>query len=891
MANMKKIYNISLHADPLYEVTLFIGNMINDGIDLSKYSIFLPNRRTSNILKKNLYKYFTNEINRIKKPLDDSSSISTTNSSFVFPQLKVISDEFAFNKLKITMLITNLLRKNIINIPINIIYELADSLSELLINLTIQEIEPSEFHNLVPEKLIEYWSHTITILEECFYNKEISKEIYIIKNKFNVFINSISENNEKVISIGIGGINNYTKKFLKSVLSSDNGIIFMIGNEIKKSKNYYCNKKLIEELQIDESKITENIITAKKNQKNFLEISEFCYTNEEALAIAAATRKAISEKKRVLIVTADKKLGQKIKNELLYWNIFIDDSSGIPFFKTKVGILISNIIDVIGSNYKTIETLNILKTNKDLIMQIHELELFLKKQQIIPPFFFDAISVYFSKNIKSTNFNNKLSTELYELIKKLEEISKINIQNAHSFSVWVDITKQIASIIDVADSAYFENIISNFKKYSDLLCQLTFDEYKLLLKNQILNISVRPSTGYTDNVIMLGMLEAQLLDADLIIIAGANESNMSPTDKDDFWFSKSMLNLLNINYLEVKNEFTQCIFERLVYKSHTLITRSQIDKGIQQQQYSYIDKLATHVRINKSNIWNNFLELINKEYKEVRFQFIPPLPQLKYRPNNFSVTDLDLLKNNPYAFYAKKILKLKELRDEPEQKNIRGNYIHKILEYFFKENKNERTFEKLNAIAKKILQEMYLSPDEFGIWFFRLNNIFSFVLNNMDDIAISIPEIKGEYNINLINDYNFSISCIADRIDILNDGSIRIIDYKTGLLPTLKQVEYGFKPQLSIEALIAEKGNFYIGQKKVSSLCFWKLNGSKNGGEIYDLTNNKEKTSELIEKTLDGLMHLIYKYNVECIPYDVNPNYQYNEKYNHLARVKEWFDA
>ncbi len=47
-----------------------------------------------------------------------------------------------------------------------------------------------------------------------------------------------------------------------------------------------------------------------------------------------------------------------------------------------------------------------------------------------------------------------------------------------------------------------------------------------------------------------------------------------------------------------------------------------------------------------------------------------------------------------------------------------------------------------------------------------------------------------------------------DRIDAMGDGTIGIVDYKTGQPPSTKAVRAGYSLQLGLLGLIAERGGF-----------------------------------------------------------------------------------
>lgn len=831
------IYDIPTTSDPLKEVAAFLFHM--NRRDLSKCRVFLPNKRSRTALKK---------------------IIAKQTDLFTFPQLDVISDEFDFDKQKITMLIVRLLK--IRNVPKNVIYELSSSLCDLLIELTIQEAK--NLQQLVPPKLQEYWSHTISILNCCLNDEEVSRELKIVDTKFKLFIQSIPQ--KQIISVGIGGTNRYTQMFLKSVAESSNGVVFMIGTD--DSKNHDCNRKLLKDLSLDH---IPHEILATQSPRNCVEFCECSDTNEEASIIALAIRREISHKS-ILVVTSDKKLGQKIKTELQRWNIAIDDSSGTKFSQTSEGQLILKVLGAIEFNFQTFETIDMLKNGH--FEDLQNLELSIKKCDDPPKFFRDALKMFENSIPDFADFQN------------------LDILTPRSFNEWYGITLKIASC--VCEVNQFVEVTKTFKQYSDLLGQLTFNEYKLLLINEVLSASVRVSTGYTGNVVMVGMLEAQLLSADFIVIAGANERNLTASEKDDFWFSKSMLNKLKINSSDAKNEFLQCIFERLVSKSQVLITRSKIVDGISQPKFSYLDKVSSQIELRQSTELIDLFEEIKNSYHMQKVEIISPNPPLNARPSRFSISDIGLLKNNPYAFYAKKILKLHELCSGSADSR-RGNYVHSILEEFFKSG--GKSTSELLQISQKMLLKKGISQSDFGIWFFRLKKIFEFVVANINNQAIYNAEIKGECSIG--TNPEFSIYCKADRIDILDDGSVAIVDYKTGKPPTEKEIVHGFKPQLPLEAIIASNGGFPFGKRLVSSFCYWKLADAQSGGAIA-FKKDAAQVADFMEKTLEGLQKLIYKYNINGIPYDPNlhtqknyasrPKYDYLAKYNHLARIKDLFD-
>ncbi len=54
----------------------------------------------------------------------------------------------------------------------------------------------------------------------------------------------------------------------------------------------------------------------------------------------------------------------------------------------------------------------------------------------------------------------------------------------------------------------------------------------------------------------------------------------------------------------------------------------------------------------------------------------------------------------------------------------------------------------------------------------------------------------------------FTITAIADRIDRLRGGELVVIDYKTGSLPSTREIEQAVAVQLPLEGAIARDGSF-----------------------------------------------------------------------------------
>jgi ATP-dependent helicase/nuclease subunit B len=287
---------------------------------------------------------------------------------------------------------------------------------------------------------------------------------------------------------------------------------------------------------------------------------------------------------------------------------------------------------------------------------------------------------------------------------------------------------------------------------------------------------------------------------------------------------------------------------------------------------------------------------IDKRPREKRAQRPAPRPPVSTRPRQLSVTEIETWLRDPYAIYAKHILRLKPLDPLNAEAGARerGIAVHRVLEKFLRrypDNLPKDALTELLLLGEEILTGTGASPALLALWRPRLQRalgwFFEFEQERRADIASTAIEAKGEFRV--APSLDFTLRGRADRIDIYKDGSAAILDYKTGRVPSDKQIEELLAPQLPLEAAMLLAGAFPDAlASSVRELVHVRLTGGVEEGEVHIFKANADA---IAEKARESLARHATRYESPAQPYlsrAIAERTTDEGDYDHLARVAEW---
>ena len=674
-------------------------------------------------------------------------------------------------------------------------------------------------------------------------------------------------------------------------------------------------------------------VQQKKNLKAKLNDIHLCSCEnieEEAATVSLIVRQKLTQPNhKIIIVTPDRYLGRRIAAQCRRWQIEVDDSSGIPLKETRPGVFLKTLIDTIQSDFAPLPFLSFLKHE---LNQGHHYTQYRRHVRLIDKYVLrgyrqtelDGYLKILEEKNKKKNF---YASPLKDFIAHLKDIFAPLLQfekgRAYLFETILSAHIDVAERLTMGEANEGQPLLwqgeagKTMSEFISLLMQdaphiqdCTIEDYSTLLIEFMEGAAVRPRYGLHPRVAILGLLEARLNAADTIIMAGMNEGTWPPETGHDPWMSRPMSEKYGLAKPERKitlaaHDFVQNICNKQVY-----LTRSEKQDGVLQIPSRWLQRIETLLNIigidpvilEDTEFKAYHAYLVEQEAIAHSLQRPTPTPSIDKRPQKLSVTRIEKWLQDPYAIYAQYILRLNKLDPIGSELNAadRGTILHKIMEEFtkaFPKALPDHAKEEFIKIIKTQLENYFIDKDESAFWYPRLEKLSHWIVDHerqwRQKAQFLTAEAKGEIILTENLDRPFILHGFADRIDLKNDGSLALIDYKSGGYYSKNNMLNGNTPQLGLEALIANKDGFtksHITNKKVGEIAYWNLSGGNPAGQITTI-NDQDKIDQLTQDIEENLLGLIKRYEDPDTSYPAIPNIRYAPRYNDyelLERVKEW---
>ncbi len=633
---------------------------------------------------------------------------------------------------------------------------------------------------------------------------------------------------------------------------------------------------------------------------------------EEAQIVALLAREALEEsEKRIAIITPDRALAGRVSAHLKRWHIQADDTAGQPLSKTPEGVFFQNLLSTIADGFPPAEFLALLK--HPLVMageqriewfdNVRKFDILLRGPRPAPGL--DGIDALLNSNEKRTKNRREEVTPWWRETRALfEPISNLLTKRA----TWLDMLAEIRALAEqLTQGAIWAG--SAGRELADFLFELEarpelgpksirLEELAAWFDIFLSGISIRPLYGGHPRIAIYGLLEARLQQADMVICCGLNEGSWPQVISPDPWLAPMVRKSLGLPAQERQIGLSAHDLVGAMGAKNVVLTRAKRDGSGPALASRFLLRLKAMCGYSLkehplASTWANGLDRPENYAPTTR---PAPLPSPEQRKVDLSVTDVDRLIADPFAFYAYRILNLRSLDmvDAEPSAAWRGTIVHDILDKWAREDGYQ--LEALKVRAEAFLNDRSSHPLLRTLWSPRLMQGLLWVAETIAvDRKTGREPLKSE-QYGEAEIAGVQLSGIADRIDRIPDGGLAIVDYKTGGPPSNRAVKEGFSLQLGLLGAIAESEGIKDIAGQVTAFEYWSLAKKNNQfGYVSSPTNPRSRDriefdamvdhavahfNEAVDKYILGTEPMIAKLHPEYAPY---------ADYDQLMRLEEWY--
>ncbi|NYF30885.1 double-strand break repair protein AddB [Sphingopyxis sp. JAI108] len=426
-------------------------------------------------------------------------------------------------------------------------------------------------------------------------------------------------------------------------------------------------------------------------------------------------------------------------------------------------------------------------------------------------------------------------------------------------------------------------------------------DFPAMLADLLSGESVRPPYGGHPRLFIWGLLEARLQRADVMILGGLDEGRWPQQQSPDPWLAPGIRRMLGLAAPErqqgaAAHDFAGAFAAREVVVTRAM--RSGGDPAVASRFWLRLAALAGELpeaRLDGTSVTALAAALDVPPGASEPADRPRPAPPLAARPTRISVTGVDQLARDPFAFYAAKILRLSELdplSSGPDAKWF-GIRVHKFLQDWQTAGLTEAAFD---AELAALRSDPALDSLARAFWLPRIEpslrwaaeRVWAERVEGREPIATEATGVHEMEGIRLTGK--------ADRIDRLKDGSLAVVDYKTGAAPSGSAAFDGLDNQLGLLGLLAEMGEVEgVSAGSINSLEYWSLKADRAKGTNGSVApthggRRKLKTAEdAVARAYDAFAELTAAYLLGDGFFAPGDSAKRYADFDQLMRRDEWF--
>jgi ATP-dependent helicase/nuclease subunit B len=626
------------------------------------------------------------------------------------------------------------------------IFWLADSLGEVVDDLTIEAVDPARLRDLVPEGLAENWQQILGFLDVAL---NAWPKILEERGK----IDAAAARNERlarqaaaadfiygerpVIAAGSTGSIPATAALLKAIADLPRGVLVLPGldttfspeqhDRMLKGENteghaQYGLMKLLRglgagvgdvaELADDDDRTTlvRAALAPASETPNWpawraalpvsaalagVSVLAAQNADHEARAIALAARDALARGQTVGIVSRDQTLARRIAVELKRHGIAVDDAAGTPLYQSGAGRLARQVLAIAASDFGAVDTIALLR-NAGVSLGLDRLEvrkvadhLDLKLRTKRP--LAGLAGLHGLTDRDDAKAVLKLLGEAMAPVTMLAAAEQVTAPElAAALRLSLD---ALVPDTDLPGMPEFRRWAEDIDALGQAGTPFAPRDLDAVLAALLAGAKAQNPAPARDDIHIWGELEARLQNPGLMILAGVNEDIWPPVADPGPWLSRGMRIGIGLEpperrHGQAAHDFAMAIgnAEVIIAYARRIGTSPALPSPLLQRLDAFVGEAEAKAMRARGARWL-------AEAEAVDFAGIPrpaqrpiPNPPANIRPRELSITEVEPLMRSPYDIYAKRVLGLRRMEPlgtEPSARE-RGTMIHNVFEKFVK---------------------------------------------------------------------------------------------------------------------------------------------------------------------------------------------------------------
>jgi CRISPR/Cas system-associated exonuclease Cas4 (RecB family) len=504
-----------------------------------------------------------------------------------------------------------------------------------------------------------------------------------------------------------------------------------------------------------------------------------------------------------------------------------------------------------------------------------------------------------SKKIHLNQVEHSIGAPLnfnYELLQGKELSKKDNLQSWLKYPDFYS-QQKIRLINQTQDLNHqLEFLCTHFSHLAQKLLPDQIQDYAIKRAKEQ---SLKPN-GFHEQTILTSLSQIGHIRGRLLVLPGFCLENIASkeTSYDSYLYeNKAFHELLESPQYRYSIAIEQ-IKQAIAYAKQTIIL---------EPRFNFKDKPTTRLNIDIDYIPLEGFELQGRSNKGLS---LGEKDYFKTKRKTFSVTELQEYLNCPYRYYASYHLKLKKPEEEELEPaaNIKGSFVHRILQRLIQENETdylegleyESFRQKIKQKLAFIIQDELTKNEDFKKYDAKLIEFYSYrvyktIIHLIDEEGTLFRENKKrttpkhfEWAFGRNKTDTLSISTKngpiflrgrIDRIDVNNTHkNFAVIDYKTGNPPSLSDLKKAKEIQIPLYVLAVQKllypdfspagGYFYALKENVIKGFSVKQTSDQNLMHSRSQISERE-WQELIDLTVNQVRKIVE--NIYAANYEPNP--------------------